>query len=195
MPSTQRVLALRAMPSRPVSSNNGILYPLDLLYDQAGVPSPSATLTEPDRIPSPYDSLLVHEAEMTRTLERHFGGQLAVRVLSAGVKGQWYMRRVLLAQEYSGRPVAMGAIRIRISVFAPRVRARILSQQTPLGRVLREGGIPFKSRPTRFLEISPNAEMMGVFWMREPLTLYGRQTKMTLEGASIGDVVEVLALV
>jgi chorismate-pyruvate lyase len=194
MPSAQRVFALREA-GRVLPSTHGILFPLDLLYAQAGVPSPSAKLTEPDRIPSPYDSLLVHEAEMTRTLERHFGGQLAVRALSASVKGHWYMRRVLLAQEYSGRPVAMGAVRIRLDRFAPRIRARILSQQTPLGRILREGRVAFRSRPTRFLEITPNAEMMGVFWMREPQILYGRQTKMTLEGVSIGDVVEVLALV
>jgi hypothetical protein len=37
--------------------------------------------------------------------------------------------------------------------------------------------------------------MMGVFWMREPRTLYGRRTEMVHDGRKIGDIVEVLPLV
>jgi hypothetical protein len=37
--------------------------------------------------------------------------------------------------------------------------------------------------------------MMGVFWMREPRTLYGRRTEVLLDGRAIGDIVEVLPLV
>jgi hypothetical protein len=102
---------------------------------------------------------------------------------------------VLLAQEYSGRPVEMGAIRIRLDAFVPRVRAEILRNVVPLGRILRDGGVDFTSRPTVFLAITPNPEMMGVFWMREPRTLYGRQTEVLLGGRRIGDIVEVLPLV
>ena len=36
---------------------------------------------------------------------------------------------------------------------------------------------------------------MGVFWMREPKTLYGRRTEMVHDAAKIGDIVEVLPLV
>ena len=46
-----------------------------------------------------------------------------------------------------------------------------------------------------FLQVTPNAEMMGVFWMREPKTLYGRRTEMMQDGEKIGDIVEVLPLV
>ena len=65
----------------------------------------------------------------------------------------------------------------------------------PLGRILRDGGVDFKSVAKVFLAITPNAEMMGVFWMREPRTLYGRQTEVIHHGAQIGDIVEVLPLV
>jgi hypothetical protein len=37
--------------------------------------------------------------------------------------------------------------------------------------------------------------MMGVFWMRECRTLYGRQTDVTLTGERIGNIIEVLPLV
>ena len=52
----------------------------------------------------------------------------------------------------------------------------------------------FESRPRAFLAIKPNPEMMGVFWMREPRTLYGRRTEMIHDGVKIVDIVEVLPL-
>jgi chorismate-pyruvate lyase len=181
--------------SAAASGRNGLLHPLDLVYERAGVPLPQFERIEPDDIPSPYRSLLVHERDMTLTLEAHFGGRVVLRPLSTYMRGAWYYRRVLLAQEYSGRPVEMGAIRIKIDAFAPKVRAEILRNAVPLGRILRDSGVDFRSKPTAFLAITPNPEMMGVFWMREPRTLYGRQTRVLLGGTRIGEIVEVLPLV
>ncbi len=177
------------------ASRNGILYPLDALYAWAGIASPMVKRTTAGRIPSPYNSLLVHENEMTATLERHFGGRVTVRVLASFSRGRSYFRRVLLALESTGRPVSMGAVRLRLDVFNPRIRARILGEKVPLGRIFSEAGIAYGSRPTAFLEVIPNAEMMGVFWMPEPRTMYGRRTQVTVAGEKIGDIVEILPLV
>ena len=49
---------------------------------------------------------------MTLTLEAHFGGRVTLRALSTFRERRSYFRRVLLVQEYSARPVEMGAIRI-----------------------------------------------------------------------------------
>jgi hypothetical protein len=136
----------------------------------------------------------VHERDMTLTLEEHFGGRVTLRALSTFSKGRWYFRRVLLVQEYSGRPLEMGAIRIDLDVFRADVRAQIRRNQVPLGRLLRDAGVDFRSRPQRFLSVTPNPEMMGVFWMREPRTLFGRQTEVTLHGKKIGNIVEILPL-
>jgi hypothetical protein len=171
-----------------------MLFPLDFAYARSGVAMPRADVIEADTIPQPYRSLLVHTTDMTLTLERHFGGRVALRPLAIFSKGLWYFRRVLLAEEHTGRPVEMGAIRIKVGAFPDRIRRQILKNDVPLGRVLREGGVKFESRPKAFLAITPNAEMMGVFWMREPRTLYGRRTEMMLDGAKIGDIVEVLPL-
>ena len=177
------------------ASRHGILYPLDALYARAGIASPVVKQTPAERIPPPYHSLLVHENEMTFTLERHFGGRVAVRVLTSFSKGQSYFRRVLLAMESTGRPVSMGAVRLKLDAFSPRVRARILSEKAPLGRILSEAGIQYGSHPTAFFTVTPNAEMMGVFWMPEPRTIYGRRTQVTVAGKNIGDIVEILPLV
>jgi hypothetical protein len=177
------------------ASSNGILYPLDLAYSHAGVPLPKVRRIAATEIPSPYHSLLVHENDMTFTLERHFGGPVVLRPLSTMLTRGWYLRRVLLVQAYSGRPVEMGAIRLKLRAFDPHLQSLILRNEIPFGRLLREAHIDFKSRPRVFIELEPNPEMMGVFWMREPRTLYGRQTEAFHGGVKIGDIVEILPLV
>jgi hypothetical protein len=171
------------------------LHPLDVAYTRAGLEPPSATAIAPDAIPQPYRALLVHQRDMTLTLEAHFGGRVVLRPLSTFISGPWYYRRVLLAQEYSGRPVEMGAIRMKLAALPRTVQAEIRRNEVPLGRILRDGGVDFTSVPREFFAVEPNAEMMGVFWMREPRTLYGRRTEVLLDGRAIGDIVEVLPLV
>ncbi len=176
-------------------TQRGVLYPLDHVYTRAGVEMPKVKIVKPDQIPLPYRSLLVHDVDMTLTLEQHFGGRLTLRPLSTYTTGHSYFRRVLLVQEYSGRPVEMGAIRIRLDAFGVRLRSRILRNKVPLGRLLRDAKFVYKSHAIAFLAITPNPEMMGVFWMREARVLYGRRTEVTRHGAKIGDIVEVLPMV
>jgi hypothetical protein len=190
--SPARFAASRTRP-RPKAARAP--YPLDVVYAQAGIQAPETRALAPNRIPPPYRSLLVHERDMTLTLESHFGGRVTLRALSTFRKGASYYRRVLLVQEYSARPVEMGAIRIDLRAFKPRIRTEILRNRVPLGRLLRDGGVDYRSRPTAFLAVTPNSEMMGVFWMREPRTLYGRQTEMSVDGRKVGDIVEILPLV
>jgi chorismate-pyruvate lyase len=173
-------------------SSNGLLYPLDSGYARAGVAPPKARAIRPDQIPVPYRTLLVHTSAMTLTLERHIGKRVLLRPLSTFLKGHWYFRQVLLASEETGRPVEMGAIRIRIDAFTRAVRRKILDNQVPLGRLLHDSRFEYESRPKAFLAVTPNREMMGMFWMREPLTLYGRRTEMIHDGSKIGDIVEIL---
>jgi hypothetical protein len=177
------------------SASARAFYPLDVVYAQAGIAPPTARPTRPERIPPPYRSLLVHQRDMTLTLEAHFGGRVTIRPLSTFRAGRSFYRRVLLVQEYSARPVEMGAIRIDLAAFRPKIRAAILANRVPLGRLLRDSGVDFQSIPQVYLAVTPNAEMMGVFWMREPRTLYGRQTEMRIDGRKIGDIVEILPLV
>jgi hypothetical protein len=177
------------------TSQGGILYPLDIVYTWAGVALPKAKAISAYDVPLPYRSLLVHESDMTLALEQHFGGRMALRVLSTFQRNEWYFRRVLLVQEYSGRPVEMGAIRMNLNVFTKRTRTHILRNEVPLGRLLRDHRFDFKSQAKVFMAVTPNSEMMGVFWMREQRTLYARKTEVVSKGHKIGDIVEVLPLV
>ena len=190
LPRTRRVSGRSSRPNQ-----NGLLYPLDLVYTRAGVDMPKVKVVAPGKIPEPYRSLLVHDTDMTLTLERHFGDRVALRPLSTFTSGRSYFRRVLLVQEYSGRPVEMGAIRIRLDVFSQRLRSKILRNEIPLGRLLRDGKFQYQSRVTSYLSVTPNTEMMGIFWMREARVLYGRRTEVIHHNTKIGDIVEVLPLV
>ena len=132
---------------------------------------------------------------MTLTLERHFGDKVVLRPLSTFSIGGSYYRRVLLVQAYSGRPVEMGAIRMKLDAFSGRLRKSILGNKIPLGRILRDGRFRYSNRVKAFLALTPNPDMMGVFWMRERRVLYGRRTELVRDGVKIGDIVEVLPMV
>ena len=182
-------------PDDGAARARGLLYPLDLVYERAGIAAPEAAEVAPEQIPLPYRSLLVHRDDMTPTLERHFGGRVVLRPLSVFRSGRSYFRRVLLVSEYAGQPVEMGAIRMELDAFDAPIRRKILENEIPFGRVVRDGRFDCRSEPTAFLAVKPNPEMMGVFWMREPSTLYGRRTRIVRRGAVIGDIVEILPLV
>ncbi len=188
--------ALTATASAPAHRRGprrgGLIYPLDLVYERAGIDVPHVEAVQPDAIPLPYRSLLVHESDMTLTLERHFGGRVMLRPLSTFTLRGSYFRRVLLVQEYAGQPVEMGAIRMELDAFGDKIRQQIVRNEIPLGRILRDGRFKYESHVKAYLQVTPNPEMMGVFWMREPRTLYGRRTEIIRHGAKIGDIVEVL---
>ena len=179
----------------PTARADGLLYPLDLVYERAGIAPPDAAVVAPEEIPLPYRTLLVHQDDMTPTLERHFGGRVVLRPLSVFASGGSYFRRVLLVSAYAGQPVEMGAIRMDLDVFDASIRRKIVESEIPFGRIVRDSRFDCRSEPTAFLALTPNPEMMGVFWMREPRVLYGRRTRIVRRGAVIGDIVEVLPLV
>ena len=89
----------------------------------------------------------------------------------------------------------MGAIRMDLERLQPPDSCADSRNEVPLGRILRARAADFRSEAKVYLALTPNSEMMGVFWMREPRTLYGRQTEVLYRGQHIGDIVEVLPLV
>jgi chorismate-pyruvate lyase len=178
------------------TSQEGLLFPLDLTYAHDGLAPPAAAVVRAEALPAPYHGLLVHEASMTLTLEAHFADSLLVRPLSiVETADGWLLRRVLLALARSGRAVEMGAIRLRLDAFEPAIRTRILEGRVPLGRLLRDGGIEFRSVPELFLAVTPNAEMAEAFGPAAAAPLYGRRAAVMYEGERIGDTAEVLCIV
>jgi hypothetical protein len=176
------------------------LYPLDEACALSGVAPPSARTIDSSGIPDACRPLLQHDRDMTGTLEHHHGCRLLIRLMSLRVDDRWYLRRVLLSRADTGRPVAMCAARLDLDaadsgapLLPAHVRATIRAAEVPLGRVLIDNGLHYSSVARAFLEVAPNSEMLGVFWMHEPRRLFGRQTEMILRGTKLGDIIEVLA--
>ena len=191
MPSGRRVLRFPSPVSRSDAPRK-ILFPLDQVFRYSGLAAPTVRRTAPDRIPAAYADLLLNPDGMTMALEERLGGPVGLRTLWARERGRWYLRQVLLVDGRSGRPVAMGAMRVNLDAVPARVRARVLRAAEPFGRVLHEARTDYRSRPRAYFEVTPNSAIMGVFWMKEPRRLYGRQTEMFAGGKKIGDLVEIL---
>ena len=87
---------------------------LEDFHRRHGRPLPQFEILAAEAVPEPERSLLVHDRDMTRTLERHHGDTIHLRVLSRFHEGDVYGRESILQLDRSDRPVEYGAIRIHL---------------------------------------------------------------------------------
>src|SRR5258707_4851683 len=135
------------------SPTSNITHPLDEFYARSGLPLPPWQQIEGEEMPEPYKTLLVHQNDMTPTLESYHGRSVHLRVLGREQRDKTYSREVVLQLEGSEQPVEFGAIKIHLGLFAPPARAQILSEQCPLGHILKDHAIAHASQPRGFLRI------------------------------------------
>ena len=86
--------------------------------------------------PEPFKRLLVHEHHMTVTMEEFHQTPVVVEVIDRRLDGNLYSRKILLERESDRRVVQFGIVRFDLSVVLPAVRDEIVSEKTPLGRIL-----------------------------------------------------------
>jgi hypothetical protein len=99
-----------------------------------------------DEMPQPYRMLLVHEGDMTSTLERFHGSQIRLDVLRVGPPGGCYVREVILWRESDRRPVEYGMLEADIDAYPPGLRPAVLAGERPLGFLLNSARVSFVSR-------------------------------------------------
>lgn len=187
-------------PSSPASEPastpppaSSVAYPLDALYARHGRPLPPLDAIEGAAIPEPGRTLLVHERDMTSTLEQFHGAGLHLRVLGCEQRGDDYFREVVLELDGTNRPVEFGAIVIHLARFSPAARAAILAGRFPLGHVLREYQVPYLSRPRAFLRVASDPFINGMLDLQGAHVLYGRRnTLLDPAGHSLAEIVEIL---
>jgi hypothetical protein len=80
-----------------------IAYPLDEFYARSGNTLPPLDQVEGQAVPEPYRTLLVHDHDMTSTLENFHRAGIHLRLLGRERKGEDYFREVLLLLEGSRR--------------------------------------------------------------------------------------------
>jgi len=170
-----------------------LLDPLDQFYLASGVPLPQVRRTEGKDVPEPYRNLLVHEDDMTPTLEAAHRQRIHLRLLSRKLEGDVMLRQVVLLRDSDERPVEFGAIRIRLAGLPPEARQFVLDGRLPLGRVLRDFFIEHLSRPVAYFEVTADSLIGEALQTRTSQRLYGRRNKLLMpSGEVLAEVVEIL---
>lgn len=176
-------------PQPPVS----LLHPLDVFYREAGRRLPWHEGVAPEAMPEPYRRLLVHNRDMTSTLELHHGGRIHLRVLSLGHDNQTLRREVVLCRDRDGAPVEFGATLAWLGEFDEPWRSEIVASRRPLGGILNASGKAYISRPSAFLRLRPDEYLRESLGLAGSPDLYGRQnTLRTMEGRVIASILEIL---
>lgn len=170
-----------------------LLYPLSEFFN----PGESVPLAEHEsggrRMPEPFRSLLVHDSDMTSTLERYHGECLELRLIDKMHHGTYLFRQVVLVGKASGLPREFGAIRIDLSRFEPEARRRILGGRQPLGSILAELAVVYTSQPRLFFHVTADPRMQEIFGLDGARLLYGRQNVLAAPGGEpLAEVVEIL---
>lgn len=167
-------------------------HPLDELYAKAGLTLPHIETLPGDEVPEPYRQLLVHQGDMTPTLEAFHRSVIHLNVLGREQRGDFYFREVLLLEE-GEKVVEFGAIKIHLSLFPPNARQEILREHLPLGTILARFKIDHSSRPKAFLKVQSDAFINGVLGLSGAHTLFGRRNTLSnLQGHALAEIVEIL---
>lgn len=170
-----------------------IAQPLGAFYARNGLTLPPMEQVHPQDVPQPYRTLLVHERDMTSTLEKFHGGPVTLTVLGREREGDIYSREVFLKLEQGGKPVEFGAIRINLALFEEGARERILAEIYPLGRILRDYNVEYTSNPQAFLKIASDHMINDVLKLEGAHVLYGRRnTLLDTAGRCLADIVEIV---
>lgn len=181
------------MNSVVLPNRSSIVHPLDEFYARSGLALPPLQQIDPEVMPEPYKRLLVHQSDMTSTLETFHGSRVRLDVLRKEEREGSYFREVILKLEDTNKPVEFGAIRIYLGLFPPAAQALVLAEQWPLGRILKECDVPYVSSPIAFLRIASDHLINEVLRLSGAQLLYGRRnTLLDASGQPLADIVEIL---
>ena len=115
-----------------------------------------------DQVIPPFRDLLVHDRDMTSALERFHGDSITLEVLHSKHHDDTYLREVTLHAAASGSPVEYGLIEILLDSFPSDLRPEILAGETPLGAILNQSGLGYRSHPQGFFTV-PKPALNGIF--------------------------------
>jgi chorismate-pyruvate lyase len=182
-----------ATPSAGPDTGSTLVHPLDAFYARSGLTLPPLEAVDGEAVPEPYKTLLVHDRDMTSTLETFHRNRVHLRLISRLVEVDDYYREVVLVLDGSEKPVEFGAIHIYLNRFPAAVRASILEERLPLGRILSDHGIVYLSRPMAYLRLASDHTIDQLLNLRGAHILYGRRNTLSNPaGEPLAEIVEIL---
>ena len=179
--------------SPPIPTALPFVYPLDEFYARAGLPLPKIERVAGDEVPEPYRSLLVHERDMTPTLENFHHSAIHLRILQREQRGDFYFRQVALQLTGSNKPVEFGANKVSLLLFPAKARQLILEERVPLGRILRDCEIGHTTIAKAFFRIIPDELICEALALKKAVVLYGRRANiLDMQKRPLSEIVEIL---
>jgi chorismate-pyruvate lyase len=172
MPSSARI------DQPPAVSVSPFAYPLDEFYAQARRPLPAIQPIRGEEMPEPYKTLLVHNDDMTPTLEKFHARKIHLHVLRRQQRDDFYFREVILLLDETDEPVEFGAIKINLGLFPSAARRAILEERLPLGHILEDHKIVHFSKPKAFLRLEADAFIRKALGLSRSHLLYGRRNSL-----------------
>ncbi len=161
------------------------------------------TRTTAEELPAGFRELLAHDGHMTVTMERFHRSTVDVEVLdrTTDPDGRHYSRKILLRTQKPhdstsggrGRVVQFGIVRLNLDHLAPDVRAEVLGEGTPLGRVLINHGVLMKVRLIALWRIEPGPDLCRALELDRPTTIYGRTAMIDFENDPAIELLEISA--
>ncbi|HEY2952630.1 MAG TPA: hypothetical protein VGK40_08610 [Verrucomicrobiae bacterium] len=185
--------AARSTIPSATSITHALVQPLEEFYTRSGLPLPPLDQIDGEEVPEPYKTLLVHQSDMTSTLEHFHRQSIHLRVLGRERRGDEYFREVVLQLDGTGKPVEFGAIKIHLDRFPPSARHLILEERWPLGRILKECAVAYDSSPKAFLRIASDKLINKVLDLTGAHVLFGRRNTLSdVAGRPLAEIVEIL---
>jgi hypothetical protein len=188
MPERAPIITAAAPPA-----GFSLVHPLDEFYALAGQPLPPLNQVDGEAVPEPYKTILVHQNDMTPTLEKFYQRSIHLQVVGRRRAGDTYFREVILRLDGSNQAVEFGAIKINLSLFTPAAREQILQEHLPLGHILHEYKIPHSSRPRAYLRLASDKLINEMLGLAGAQVLYGRRnTLYDPQNRPLAEIVEIL---
>jgi hypothetical protein len=167
--------------------------PLEEFYVQAGKPLPALTALQGSQVPEPQRSLLVHNHDMTPTLENFHQCSITLNALKWVEIGEAILRLVVLRSNQTGKPIEFGAIHIEVPHFPPAAQQQILEHRKPLGGILRDLKVPHTGKPRAYFNIQPDDLILQALELSKSVILYGRLNALyDDQGRVLAEIVEIL---
>lgn len=170
-----------------------LLWPLNLFCAHYDREVPEITPLFEQYLPEPYRLLLVHQRNMTPTLEEYHGGTIYIERINVFSDEEETTREVVLRRDSDAKPLEYGVSRTFRSRLPPEALFLLDDGRLPLGTILRVCDCEHTVQPSGFFKIRPTPFFADVFEVDDAAYLYGRRNMLVgLDGRPIAEVCEIL---
>jgi len=141
--------------------------------------------------PEPYHRMLVHEHHMTISMESYHDCTVDVEVMASRFEDGLYLRKIRLHKSGTRNAIQFGYVRFNLDFVTEKVRAEILSEKIPLGRVLIQHNVFRHVDLGAVLRFTAGPGMAEYLQMDVGQTTYGRLATIFCNGSPAIDLLEV----